>query len=133
MGPAQLDSGHSAYLEMTLQAHSLGLRPLSPCQLRATRDGADVVFTWIRRTRIDGDAWEPVEIPLGAESENYHFEILDGVTLKRAVEVTSPSYRYLAADIAADFGMAPAAFDLSVAQVSASFGRGAILAGSVSL
>jgi hypothetical protein len=133
IGPAQLDSGHGAYLEMTLQGQSRGLRPLSPCQLRATRDGADVLFTWMRRTRIDGDGWEPVEIPLGEESENYHFEILDGVTVKRAVDVTSPSYRYLAADIAADFAVAPATYDLSVTQVSASFGRGATLAGSLSL
>ena len=133
VGPAQLDSGHSAYLEMTLQGQSKGLRPLSPCQLRASRDGADVVFSWTRRTRIDGDGWEPVEIPLGEESENYQFEILDGVTVKRAVDVASPSYRYLAADIATDFGAAPSAFDLSVAQISPGYGRGAALAGYVSL
>lgn len=133
VGPAQLDSGHSAYLEMTLQAQSKGSRPLSPCQLRGLRDGADVVFTWIRRTRIDGDGWERVEIPLGEEFESYRFEILDGTTVKRAVEVTSPNHRYLAADISADFGMAPSAYDLRVAQLSANFGRGATLAGSVSL
>jgi hypothetical protein len=125
VGPAQLDSGHSAYLELILQGQSRGSRPLSPCQLRANRDGADVVFTWVRRTRIDGDGWESVEIPLGEESENYHFEIRDGVTVKRAVTVANPSFRYLAADIAADFGVTPAAFDLSVAQISAGFGLGA--------
>ena len=125
IGPAQLDSGHSAYLEMILQGQSKGLRPLSPCQLRVKRDGADVVFTWARRTRIDGDGWESVEIPLGEESENYHFEIREGVTVKRAVTVPSPSYRYLAADIATDFGVAPAAYDLSVAQISAGYGLGA--------
>lgn len=125
MGPAQLDSGHSAYLEMILQGGSKGLRPLSPCQLRCKRDGADIVFTWLRRTRIDGDGWEPVEIPLGEATENYHFEIRDGVTVKRAVEVASPSYRYLAADIATDFGVAPSAYDLSVAQISAGYGVGA--------
>jgi hypothetical protein len=47
------------------------------------------------------------------------------VTVKRAVTVASPSYRYLAADIATDFGVAPAAYDLSVAQISAGYGRGA--------
>jgi hypothetical protein len=133
IGPAQLDSGHSAYLEMTLQGQSNGLRPLSPCQLRARRDGADVVFTWVRRSRIDGDAWEPVEIPLGEESESYHLEIMDGAAVKRAVAVTNPSYHYSASVISADFGAEPSAYDLRVAQVSASFGRGATLAGSVSL
>ena len=124
IGPAQLDSGHGAYVEMILQGQFKGLRPLSPCQLRVRRDGADVVFNWARRSRIDGDAWEPVEIPLGEESESYHLEIHDGVTVKRAVDVASPSYRYLAADIATDFGAAPTAYDLSVAQISAGFGVG---------
>jgi hypothetical protein len=133
VGPALLDSGHSSYVELVVQSQSKGLRPLSPCQLRAMRDGGDVVFNWIRRTRIDGDGWEPVEIPLGEESESYQFEIRDGATVKRSVDVTSPSYRYLAADIATDFGVAPSAYDLRVAQVSAGFGRGATLAGSVSL
>ncbi|MBZ0260812.1 MAG: glycoside hydrolase/phage tail family protein [Hyphomicrobiales bacterium] len=133
VGPAQLDSGHSAYLELTLQGQSKALRPLSPCQLRASRDGADVVFTWIRRSRVDGDGWEPVEIPLGEDSENYRLDILDGVTVKRSVDVSNPGYRYLAADIAADFGVAPANYDLRLAQISAGFGVGATLAGSVSL
>ncbi len=133
VGPAQLDSGHSSYLELVLQGQAKGLRPLSPCQLRATRDGGDVVFSWIRRTRIDGDGWELAEIPLAEETESYWFEILDGVTVKRSVAVTSPSYRYLAADIATDFGIAPSSYELRVAQVSASFGRGANLVGSVSL
>ena len=55
------------------------------------------------------------------------------LTVKRSVAVTSPSYRYLAADIATDFGAAPSSYELRVAQVSASFGRGATLVGSVSL
>ena len=133
VGPAQLDSGHSSYLELIMQGHTKGLRPLSPCQMRAVRDGNDVVFSWIRRTRIDGDGWELADVPLGEEGESYHFEIRDGATLKRAVEVTGPIFRYLASDIAADFGVAPLGYELSVAQVSASFGRGATLAGSVSL
>ena len=86
VGPAQLDSGHSSYLELILQGQAKGLRPLSPCQLRARRDGADVVFTWIRRTRIDGDGWELAEMPLGEESESYRLEILDGAAVKRSVE-----------------------------------------------
>jgi hypothetical protein len=133
VGPAQLDSGHGSYLELVEQGASKGLRPLSPCQLSAKRDGADVLFTWVRRSRIDGDGWEPVEIPIGEETENYHLEILDGAVVKRSVELPSPSYRYLAADIAVDFGAAPLSYDLRVSQVSTSFGPGAKLAGSVSV
>ncbi len=127
IGPAQLDSGHASYLQMVFQGRAKGLRPLSPCQLRSRRDGGDVLFTWIRRSRIDGDGWESVEIPLGEDSENYRLDILDGAAVKRSVEVTTPFYRYLAADIAADFGAAPSAFDLNVAQLSAAYGAGATL------
>jgi hypothetical protein len=133
VGPAQLDSGHSSYLELVLQGQAKGLRPLSPCQLRGIRDGGDVVFSWIRRTRIDGDGWELAEIPLGEETESYRFEIMDGANVKHSVTVANPSYRYLAADIATDFGAAPSSYEVRVAQVSASFGRGATLLGTRSV
>ncbi|MGB8313695.1 MAG: glycoside hydrolase/phage tail family protein [Aestuariivirga sp.] len=127
IGPAQFDSGHSAYLEVAFQGHAKALRPLSPCQLRCQRDGGDVLFSWLRRSRIDGDGWEPVDIPLGEEAEAYRLDILDGATVKRSVAVASPSYRYHAADIATDFGVAPSSYNLNVAQMSASFGRGSNL------
>jgi hypothetical protein len=33
---------------------------------------------WIRRTRIDGDSWDLLEVPLGEEGERYEVAILDG-------------------------------------------------------
>ena len=103
------------------------LRPLSPAHAKAKRDGGDVVFTWVRRTRLDGDAWELSEVPLGEETESYPFKIYAGAVLKRSVTVTAPAYRYLAADIATDFGAMPSSLDVNIAQVSASFGAGATL------
>ena len=126
IGPAQYDIARK-YLTIEHQGKLLGLRPLTPCQLRGQRDAADVVFSWIRRTRIDGDSWDLAEVPLGEESESYLLEILDGVTVKRTAGTAAPSYRYLAADIAADFGTAPSQFSLRLGQMSAAYGRGANL------
>jgi hypothetical protein len=127
IGPAARDHGDDSYVQLTHQGKLTGLRPLSPCQFRASRDGNDVVFTWIRRTRIDGDSWELSEVPLGEDSESYVAEILDGGAVKRTVQTAVPSLRYTAAEIAADFGTSPSAFTLRIAQLSASYGRGANL------
>ncbi len=127
IGPSQLDHGHSSYLEVASHGIAKALRPLSPAHAKAKRDGGDIVFTWVRRTRLDGDAWELSEVPLGEETESYLFKIHAGAVLKRSVTVTAPAYRYLAADIATDFGAMPSSLDVNIAQVSASFGAGATL------
>ncbi len=123
-GPSQFDSGHSSYVELPAEGRGLGLRPLSPARLRMAMDGSDVIFSWVRRTRIDGDPWELAEVPLGEDREAYRIEIFDGASVKRSADVTTPSYRYLAGDIAADFGTTPANFTVGVAQLSATFGAG---------
>ncbi len=126
LGPAQYDIARG-FLNVAHQGNLRGLRPYAPCQLRARLDGGDVVFSWLRRTRIDGDGWDLAEAPLGEESEAYRFEIMAGAVVKRSVLLVAPLYRYLAADMASDFGSAPGGFDVRVAQMSAVYGRGAEL------
>lgn len=132
VGPARFDIANK-YVSLTTPGAMLGLRPLSPCQLRARRDGGDVVFSWLRRTRSDGDSWELADVPLGEASEAYTLDIMDGAAVKRGVAPVAPTYRYLAADIAADFGTPPAAFSLRVAQMSAVYGKGAALQETVTV
>jgi hypothetical protein len=124
IGPAQNDAGHPSYLDITSYGQRRGFRPLSPCQLAASADGADIMLRWVRRTRTDGDSWEAVEVPLGEETERYRIDIGTATTVLRSVETTTPQYRYLAADAAADFGALPATLVVSVAQISASYGPG---------
>lgn len=86
----------------------------------------DLVITWVRRTRVGGDSWDGIEIPLGEESEAYQIEILDGSsTVLRILSTSVPSVRYTAAMQVADRGMVPARPVIAkVYQLSAAFGRG---------
>ncbi len=85
--------------------------------------GGDYAISWIRRTRIAGDGWDTIEVPLGEESESYLLQIRLGGALVREQILTVPSWTYSAAMQAAD-GTA-GGFEVTVAQISASYGAGA--------
>lgn len=109
----------------TLTLPHAAARPWAPAHLRARRlANDDVTISWIRCARSGGDAWGAGEPPLGAPSEAYRLEILDGVTLKRAVSVSAPEYLYEAVDQTADFGGLPASLRLRVAQMDAAGASG---------
>ncbi|WP_158967924.1 baseplate multidomain protein megatron [Chachezhania sediminis] len=122
VGPAAKPLSDPSYVHVEQAFDGIGLRPLSPCHLRLTQAGGDVVAGWIRRTRIDGDAWGKGDVPLGEEREAYLVQVLDGTTVLREVEVTDPTWTYTAADRAADAAGPGAA--IAVAQISARFGPG---------
>lgn len=100
----------------------VGLRPYAPVHLRMTENGGDLTFTWVRRTRIDGDSWLSPEVPLGEDRELYQIELWQGGTRLRSVQVPQPGWTYTAAERAAD-GVA-GTVTVEVAQVSARFGAG---------
>jgi hypothetical protein len=113
-------------MSQTVQTwRGLSARPWSPAHLRVRTQGGDAVVSWIRRTRLAGDGWD-AEVPLGEEREVYRVEILDGETVVRAAETTTPSFTYAAAQRAADFPAGPTGpLAVRVAQGSALFGWGA--------
>ena len=101
------------------------LKPFSPVHVKGTRNGSgDLTISWIRRSRVDGEWRDGVGIPLGEESEAYEVDILDGSTVVRTIEATSPSASYSAADQVADFGSAQSSMDVKIYQLSAVVGRG---------
>lgn len=101
----------------------IGLRPYSPCHLRgARRPSGDIDLSWIRRTRVDGDSWESLEVPLGEDREAYLLRVLRGVQVLREVQLSAPGWTYPAGLQAAD-GL-QAGDRVGVAQVSDRFGAG---------
>ena len=118
------DYADPAALSLSATPISTALRPLSPVHLTAVRTVDGVAFSWIRRTRINGDAWEPVDVPLGEESEAYALDILSGSTVKRTLTASTLAVLYAAADELADFGAPQTSLSISIAQLSTTVGRG---------
>src|SRR5581483_7675868 len=123
-GPASRDIGNPTYVELTHAFVGQGLVPLSPVHVRGARSAGDLSVTWMRRTRIGGDNWDAVEVPLGEETERYEVDILDGTTTKRTLSTTTPAVTYTAAQQTADFGSPQPSITLAVCQLSATFSRG---------
>jgi hypothetical protein len=127
-GPARDDHAAPTFVEMTIAAEGRGLKPFAPSQLDAkVFSSGHIALSWIRRTRFGGVGWEQLEVPLNEASESYRLKILDGVVVKRSVDLTVPSYLYTSSQQSADFGAPPASFNVELAQLSAVVGSGLIL------
>lgn len=125
IGPSRLDPGDPRFIEITATATPVALKPLSPVHVRARRSGAGVEITWIRRTRVDGDAWGVIDVPFGEDGERYELDILGpGDVVKRTLSSATSSALYAAADEVTDFGAPQASIDIALTQMSAVVGRG---------
>jgi len=124
IGSAALAYDDPSYVESTEVFRGNGLRPYAPVYLATSRSapGGDLAVDWIRRTRLGGDSWDGIEVPLSEESEAYLLRVIFNGAVVRQETLTQASYTYSAADQAADGVTAP--FTVSVAQISASFGVG---------
>lgn len=125
LGPTTYTFDHPSYVQKTYTNKNIALRPLSPVHIKANAELNGTRINWIRRTRINADAWEQVEVPLGEETERYEVEIYDGATLKRTITTTTPNLLYTNDDMTADWGGSPTSFDVQIYQLSAAYGRGA--------
>lgn len=117
-GPYNRSIADSSYNTRQLAYKGVGLKPYSPCNLRLNKVGANLIISWVRRTRIGGDNWEVTEVPLSEEYEKYRLEIYNGITIVRVIETVVPSYTYTSAQYTADFGSQPISLKVSVSQLS---------------
>jgi hypothetical protein len=103
-----------------------GRRPLSPVHLVAAKQAdGDFALSWTRRTRVGGDNWDQVDVPIGEDSERYDLEIRDGSTVVRTVNgISDNAFTYTAAMQADDFGGEQTSLTWRVHQLSATYGRG---------
>lgn len=108
----------------SIQGNSL--KPLSPVLPSAIKDAGtgDITLRWVRRTRIDGDLRDYVEVPLMEQSEQYDVQVMNGGNVARSWLVSTVSVNYSAAQQVADFGTAPTSLTLRINQRSALVGPG---------
>ena len=123
IGPSQRGYDDPSYQHLVEAFDGIGLRPYAPAHLKAdlTLSG-DTYLTWVRRTRIDGDSWQSVEVPLGEASELYVVRVVQGGALLRESFVAMSNWTYSASQKTSD-GVT-GAYEIHVAQMSESFGPG---------
>lgn len=120
-----LDLGYTDINVVTksLAFNGIGLRPYSVSHLASKGSlGGTVDLTWIRRTRIDGDSWQSLEVPLGEDSLSFTVRVYAGSTILRLALVSQATWQYTA-DMQIEDGT-PASVVVTVAQNSAAFGEG---------
>jgi hypothetical protein len=80
---------------------AVAARPWSPAHLRAKWEDGDVVLSWIRRARKDGDRWAAGEPPVEGV-EGYRIRVSGGESVHEW-DVPATTGTYAAADQAMDF------------------------------
>ena len=123
VGPAGRSMEDSSYSHHIKAFSGNGLKPYAPVHLHcATNANGEKSFSWIRRTRIMGDSWDGLEVPLGEEIESYLVRVLKDNRVVREDVISSPKWVYSAADQSVDG--CTGGFTFQVAQISAHFGAG---------
>lgn len=123
VGPAGRSMEDSSYSHHIRAFSGNGLKPYAPVHLHcATNANGEKSFSWIRRTRIMGDGWDGLEVPLGEEIESYLVRVLKDNRVVREDVISSPKWVYSIADQSVDG--CTGGFTFQVAQISAHFGAG---------
>ncbi|OJI93357.1 putative tail protein [Planktotalea frisia] len=122
IGPAPRGYDDPAYEHRVESFQGVGLRPYAPTHLNVSSAGGDLVFNWVRRTRIEGDNWTWGDVPLGEEREQYVVQIVANGILLRTDLVDVAQFTYSLNQRVAD-GVT-GTFEIRVAQVSERFGPG---------
>jgi hypothetical protein len=120
IGPGTRAPDDASYRHIAAAFRGAGLRPLSPCHLRA--NGNEV--TWIRRTRVQGDGWDGPDVPLGEAQERYSVRLVqNGNVLAQALVGEA---RWVVPLEKWNQARAAGAFAIEIAQLSDTFGAGPI-------
>ncbi len=122
VGPAQYDLSHPSFVSFTGSWPGVGLRPFAPAHLRANEAGGDLLLDWIRTTRVGGENFQAVDVPLAEESEHFRITIRQGGSVLRTSGVDGAGFNYSAVMQTADG--AAGTIEIGVARLSAIYGYG---------
>eukprot|EP00435_Cladocopium_sp_Y103_P076947 s1_g686.t1 len=104
-GPSRYEIGHETYATEVRAFDGVGLKPFSPVHIRGERgETGGIALTWVRRTRLGGDSWVGLDVPLNEEVEAYEIDVVDGTSVKRTLAASTTLAIYSSADQIADFG-----------------------------
>jgi hypothetical protein len=123
-GASTHDVGSLLMTEIEGTVSTTALKPRSPAHLSARRTEGGIAISWIRRTRMGGDSWDTLEVPLGEESERYRVEILDGGEVVRKIETAEPHALYASSDEIEDFSTPQNVLAFRVSQLSSAASAG---------
>jgi hypothetical protein len=127
-GPATAFHDANSYIEVTETFHAAGLRPFSPCHVKCVPNSGDWDISWTRRTRLGGDDWETIEVPLVyPDVDRYDVEVLDdigGDVVRTISNINGAAFTYTSAMMTADYGGPVFHIFLRIYQLSEQVGRG---------
>ena len=69
-------AGREATATHSLDYQGVHMIPLSPVHVKARLINDELVLTWIRRTRLGGDDWASVDVPMAQEREAYSVQLV---------------------------------------------------------
>ncbi len=122
VGPSHKSHTHFSYQSFTQTVQGVGYRPYMPAHLRVFMAGVDLEISWVRRSRIDGDAWDVFETPLGEDRELYLLQICSAGDSIREELISEPTFRYTS--VLQDEDAVTGEIEISVSQVSDRYGPG---------
>ncbi len=100
-------------------------RPLTPCHLKARFSSGACLVSWIRRSRVNSDSWDNVEVEPDFSIEAYNVEIhRPNGQLLRSVPVTESFLNYSDSARLGDLGSLSEPFIVAVSQLSNSSNPG---------
>lgn len=120
-GPSDRPPSDPSWQHREAAFRGVSLRPYAVCHLRARQGAEGLNVSWTRRTRLDGNSWSGIEVPLGEDREAYLLRVARGGTVLRELEVPAPLWTYTAAMQAED---RPGPVEIAVAQLSDRWGPG---------
>ncbi|WP_372810095.1 phage tail protein [Litorivivens sp.] len=103
----------------------VNFKPYAPTALSAVQSGADWIFSWDWRTRLEDSYFtNGVAVPLGEATESYELDIMNGSTVVRTLEAATTTATWTEAQQIADFGSAQSSVTYRVRMISAIVGNG---------